>query len=54
MSEKQTEPVIAEEQLNDQMKIRRDKMKSLQEAGIYPFGEKFEWDHHVGTFHPEG
>jgi len=47
MSEKQTEPVIAEEQLNDQMKIRRDKMKSLQEAGIYPFGEKFEWDHHA-------
>ena len=47
MSEKQAEPVIAEEQLNDQMQVRREKMKEFIDAGVYPYGEKFDWDHHA-------
>lgn len=47
MSEKQAAPVVAEEQLNDQMQVRRDKMKEFIDAGVYPFGEKFDWDHHA-------
>lgn len=45
--EKQAEPIIEEEQLNDQMIVRREKMKQFSDAGVYPFGEKFEWDHHA-------
>ena len=48
--EKQATPVIEEEQLNDQMIVRREKMKEFSEAGVYPFGEKYNWDHHAGLF----
>lgn len=34
-----------EEHLNDQMQVRRDKMKKLREEGIDPFGHKFKRDH---------
>jgi lysyl-tRNA synthetase class 2 len=47
MSENQAEPVVAEEPLNDQMQVRRDKMKSFMDAGVYPFGQKYDWDHHA-------
>ena len=39
--------VIEEEKLNDQMKVRREKMQSFIDAGVYPFGQKFDWDHHA-------
>ncbi|WP_427114033.1 lysine--tRNA ligase [Megasphaera sueciensis] len=45
--EKQATPVIEEEQLNDQMIVRREKMREFSEAGVYPFGEKYNWDHHA-------
>lgn len=38
---------LTEEQLNDQMVVRRDKMKAFADAGVYPFGEKYEADHHT-------
>ncbi len=28
-------------ELNDQMKVRREKMEELREKGISPFGKKF-------------
>lgn len=36
-----------EEKLNDQMQVRREKMQQFIDAGVYPFGQKFEWDHHA-------
>ena len=33
------------EELNDQLKVRRDKMNRIQEMGIDPFGKKFERTH---------
>ena len=36
---------MAEEHLNDQMQVRRDKMQSLRERGIDPFGQRFAPDH---------
>ena len=32
--EKQATPVIEEEQLNDQMIVRREKMREFSEAGV--------------------
>jgi lysyl-tRNA synthetase class 2 len=46
MKQKET-PVIEEEKLNDQMQVRREKMQEFIGAGVYPFGQKFEWDHHA-------
>ena len=44
--EKET-PIIEEEKLNDQMKVRREKMQEFPDAGVYPFGQKYNWDHHA-------
>ncbi|MFD1708267.1 lysine--tRNA ligase [Siminovitchia sediminis] len=33
---------MSQEELNDQLQVRRDKMKSLRERGIDPFGKRFE------------
>lgn len=33
------------EELNDQLKVRREKMKTLREKGLDPFGKKFERSH---------
>lgn len=30
------------EELNDQMRVRRQKLQELRDLGIDPFGEKFE------------
>lgn len=32
-------------QLNEQMQVRREKLQKIYDLGIYPFGDKFEWDH---------
>ena len=45
--EKKSVPAAEEEKLNDQMIVRREKMRQFAEAGIYPFGQKYEWDHHA-------
>ena len=45
--EKKAVPAAEEEKLNDQMIVRREKMRQFAEAGIYPFGQKYEWDHHA-------
>lgn len=41
------EPIIEEEKLNDQMKVRREKMQEFIDHGVYPYGQKFNWDHHA-------
>lgn len=32
-------------ELNEQMQVRREKLQKIYDLGIYPFGDKFEWDH---------
>lgn len=45
---KHTDTTAADiEKLNDQMHVRREKMEQFAAAGVYPFGEKYEWDHHA-------
>ncbi|QDK70605.1 lysine--tRNA ligase [Lactococcus protaetiae] len=39
------------EELNDQMKVRREKMENLREAGIDPFGHKFTRTHNSAELH---
>ena len=41
------------EELNDQMKVRREKMETLREAGIDPFGHKFTRTHTSEALHSE-
>ena len=33
-----------EQTMNDQMRVRREKMQELRDAGIDPFGHRFERD----------
>ena len=33
------------EELNDQLRVRRDKMQSLREGGLDPFGKRFDRTH---------
>ncbi|MCH4167392.1 MAG: lysine--tRNA ligase [Megasphaera sp.] len=44
---KQETPIVEEEKLNDQMKVRREKMQEFIDAGVYPYGQKYNWDHHA-------
>lgn len=39
--------------MNDQLKIRREKVKLLREQGIDPFGKRFERTHLMATLHEE-
>lgn len=39
------------EELNDQMKVRREKMENLRDAGIDPFGHKFTRTHNSAELH---
>lgn len=36
---------MSQEELNDQLQVRRDKLNSLREQGIDPFGQRFERTH---------
>jgi lysyl-tRNA synthetase class 2 len=48
MSEENKEEIKAQEQdLNDQMQVRRKKMASIAATGVEPFGRKFEATHHA-------
>ena len=49
------ENILAEiiEELNDQMKVRREKMETLRESGIDPFGHKFTRTHNSAELHAE-
>ena len=38
---------LTEEEINEQMQVRIDKMHKLAEEGIAPFGHKFPWTHHA-------
>lgn len=38
---------MSHEELNDQLKVRRDKMNQLREKGLDPFGKRFERTHHA-------
>lgn len=33
------------------MQVRREKLQKIYDLGIYPFGDKFEWDHHAKDIH---
>lgn len=33
--------------LNDQMLVRRQKLDKIRALGVEPYGQKFNWDHHV-------
>lgn len=46
-----TEERQTQEELNDQMLVRRQKMKSLREEGIDPFGHRFERTHQSAELH---
>ena len=37
----------------DQMRVRREKMNELKEAGIEPFGRRFKRDHLAQDLHDE-
>ncbi|WEV61054.1 lysine--tRNA ligase [Streptococcaceae bacterium ESL0729] len=41
------------EELNDQMLVRREKMEGLREAGLDPFGQRFDRTHLSGDLHAE-
>lgn len=46
MEEKQvTEEINAQEEMNDQLIVRREKMAALQAEGLDPFGQRFERSH---------
>lgn len=34
-------------EMSEQMQVRIDKMHKIEEAGLLPFGHKFEWTHHA-------
>ncbi|MBS4179705.1 lysine--tRNA ligase [Lederbergia citrea] len=38
---------MSHEELNDQLRVRRDKMASLRESGLDPFGKRFERTHNT-------
>lgn len=40
---------MAEEKLNDQMIVRRQKMQDLRDKGIDPFGHRFDPDHDISS-----
>ncbi|MGO2629476.1 MAG: lysine--tRNA ligase [Enterococcus italicus] len=46
-----TEERQTQEELNDQMLVRRQKMESLREEGIDPFGHRFERTHQSSELH---
>lgn len=38
---------LSGEEYNELIRVRRDKLKDLREAGINPFGQKYEFEHHA-------
>jgi lysyl-tRNA synthetase class 2 len=38
---------LTENEINEQMQVRIDKMHKIEEAGWKPYGHKFAWDHHA-------
>ena len=46
-----TEESQFQEELNDQMIVRRQKMEQLQKEGIDPFGHRFERTHNSAELH---
>ena len=46
-----TEERQTQEELNDQMLVRREKMEKLREEGIDPFGKRFERTHNSAELH---
>ena len=45
MNEQPMDNTENREELNELMRVRRDKLKDLYDLGIDPFGEKFERTH---------
>ena len=38
---------MGDEEINEQMAVRMDKMHKLEEKGILPFGHAYDWTHHT-------
>lgn len=52
MAEEKVEAQVeTQEELNDQMVVRRQKMEQLREEGIDPFGQRFERTHQSAELH---
>lgn len=32
---------------SEQIQIRKEKLQKIYDLGVYPFGDKFDWDHHT-------
>lgn len=46
-TEEQQSAPASQEEINEQMQIRRQKMAALAEKGVEPFGRTFDWTHHA-------
>lgn len=44
---------LADEDVNEQMQVRLDKMHKLEEKGILPFGHAYQWTHHTKEVHDQ-
>ena len=44
---------LADEDVNEQMQVRLDKMHKLEEKGILPFGHAYQWTHHTEEVHDQ-
>ncbi|WP_066368083.1 lysine--tRNA ligase [Neobacillus fumarioli] len=42
---------MSQEELNDQLRVRREKMAAMRESGIDPFGKRFERSHCANELH---
>ena len=38
---------MGDEEINEQMAVRMEKMHKLEEKGILPFGHAYNWTHHT-------
>ena len=48
---KLTEQQNNQQEMNDQLIVRREKMSALREAGIDPFGARFDRSHNSKELH---
>ena len=58
MSEEKISPTdakegLGEEELNEQMAVRLEKARKLEEKGILPFGHAYEVTHHTKEVHDQ-
>ena len=42
-----------QEDMNELMKVRREKLAAFEEKGVAPFGHRFEVTHHTNEIHQQ-